>query len=89
MIFKIVEPNRATICSFIGSFCRFIMSVTAVAHLGVGLLLMGAITLLFLSHLFLDSRIFVAWWVKQIMRTEGQEAKWLSIMVDQIFHVIF
>ncbi|MGB3259874.1 DUF3307 domain-containing protein [Paenisporosarcina sp.] len=66
----------------------YTMSLIAVAFLGVGLLPIGAIVLLFFSHLILDKRVFVAWWVKYIMRTEGQETKWLCIMVDQIFHVI-
>lgn len=66
----------------------YTVSVTVIAYLEVGWLPVGAIALLFLSHLFLDRRIFVVWWVKHIMRAEGKDAKWLSIMVDQIFHLI-
>ena len=66
----------------------YTVCVTSVALLEVGLLPIEAILLLFASHIFLDRRTFVAWWVKTIMRTEGKEAKWISIMVDQIFHLI-
>ncbi|WP_019414731.1 DUF3307 domain-containing protein [Paenisporosarcina sp. TG20] len=66
----------------------YTISVTALAFVGYGLLPVGAIVLLFMSHIFLDRRIFVAWWVKHIMNVKGNEEKWLLIMVDQIFHII-
>lgn len=66
----------------------YTISVTTVVFFGYGLLPIGAISLLFVSHIFLDRRVFVAWWVKHIMQTKGSESKWLSIMVDQIFHII-
>ena len=42
---------------------------------------------IFLVHVVLDRRTFVAWWVNQIMRTNLSENRWLGIMVDQVFHV--
>lgn len=58
------------------------------AWFGFGGLSLGAILLIFVSHLILDQRSFVQWWVSTIMRTQGKEAGWLSIMVDQIFHLL-
>jgi hypothetical protein len=66
----------------------YTISVTAVVFLGYGLLPIGAILLLFISHMFLDRRTFVSWWVKHIMKAKGTESKWLCIMADQIFHII-
>ena len=50
------------------------ISVTAIVFLGYGLLQIGAIALIFVSHMFLDRPIFVLWWVKHIMETEGAES---------------
>ena len=66
----------------------YTISVSAVVFLEYGVLPILAILLLFISHMFLDRRIFVSWWVKHIMKTDGTESKWLCIMVDQIFHLI-
>lgn len=66
----------------------YTISVTVIVFLGYGILPILAVLLLFISHMFLDRRIFVSWWVKHIMKTEGAESKWLCIMVDQIFHMI-
>lgn len=66
----------------------YTVSVTVAAFIGDSMLPIGAIALIFFSHMFLDRRIFVTWWVKKIMLTQSKEAKWLCIMVDQIFHLI-
>ena len=48
----------------------------------------GAIALIFVSHLFLDRRTFVVWWVRHIMGTPDAESSWLTIVCDQVFHLI-
>ena len=52
------------------------------------LLPLGAISLVFISHIFLDRRTFVVWWVRQIMGTPDAETSWLTIVCDQIFHLL-
>lgn len=44
--------------------------------------------LIFVLHVFLDRRTFVRWWVKTIMKADGDGAGWLTIMADQAFHVV-
>lgn len=47
-----------------------------------------AILLVFLSHLFLDRRTFVVFWVRRIQTAKGPSEAWLTIVADQIFHLI-
>lgn len=47
-----------------------------------------AIALIFFGHIILDRRTFVAWWVRHIQTAKGQEAGWLSIVTDQILHLL-
>lgn len=47
-----------------------------------------AIVLIFLSHIFLDRKTFVAFWVKHVQTVKNNEQPWLLIMADQIFHII-
>lgn len=56
---------------------------------GFGGLSIPGILLIFVSHLLLDRRTFVEWWVTRIMRAPDGESRWLMIVVDQIFHIIF
>lgn len=49
----------------------------------------AAIILIFISHVMLDRRRFVQFWVKRIQMTTGPESRWLTIMADQIFHLLF
>ncbi|MFD2445148.1 DUF3307 domain-containing protein [Bacillus sp. CGMCC 1.16607] len=69
--------------SFVYTLC-----VSIVAWIGFGGLSIWAILLIFLSHIFLDRRTFVSWWLKTVMKTDEKSAAWLGIMVDQIFHLI-
>jgi hypothetical protein len=62
--------------------------VTTVVYLGYGLLPFLAIILILGSHIILDRRTFVQWWVKNVMNSNDKEAGWLMIMADQIFHLI-
>lgn len=66
----------------------YTLIVTAVVYLGYGLLPLNAIILMIGSHIILDRRTFVKWWVKNVMKTNGKDAGWLIIMADQIFHLI-
>lgn len=47
-----------------------------------------AIGLVFVSHVFLDRRGFVAFWYRRVMRVTDDRNKWLMIVVDQSFHLI-
>lgn len=49
-------------------------------------LTLSAIALIFISHVVLDRRTFVAWWVRRIMT--APESSWLSIIADQTFHLL-
>ncbi|MDX1807577.1 MAG: DUF3307 domain-containing protein [Paenisporosarcina sp.] len=62
--------------------------VTALIYVGYGLLPLAGIILILGSHIILDRRTFVQWWVKNIMNTNGKDASWLVIIADQIFHLI-
>ena len=64
---------------------------TAVVSIAGGLsggLSLAAIALIFASHIVLDRKTFVAFWVSNIQTAKGPEQAWLSIMADQIFHII-
>lgn len=61
--------------------------VTAFGAASGGLSL-AAIGLIFISHIALDRKTFVAFWVRNIQMAKGPEQTWLCIMSDQIFHII-
>lgn len=48
----------------------------------------AALALVFLSHVFLDRKTFVAFWVRKVQKVQNNEQPWLLIMADQIFHII-
>lgn len=48
----------------------------------------AGIAVIFIGHVLLDRKTFVAFWVRHIQTAKGPEQAWLSIMADQIFHVI-
>jgi hypothetical protein len=39
-----------------------------------------------LTHVILDRRVFTAWWMRSV--GISPEHPWLSIVVDQVFHVL-
>ncbi|MCM3789593.1 hypothetical protein M3221_14420 [Domibacillus indicus] len=43
---------------------------------------------MFLTHVTIDRRTLVAWWLRTIMKAQGPESGWLGIIVDQIFHLL-
>lgn len=53
-----------------------------------GGLSVAAIALIIVSHIVLDKRSFVSFWVRNIQTAKGPEQAWLCIMADQIFHII-
>jgi len=59
----------------------------AIAFLGFGGLDWWRLLTLFIAHILLDRRTFVAWWVRNVMRTDLVKNQWLGIMVDQVFHL--
>ncbi len=49
------------------------------------------ILLIFGSHLFIDRRWPVTWWIRSVMHTSEETIKslwWLTIMVDQTAHTL-
>jgi hypothetical protein len=81
--------NKATKWVPLLSHCFvYTLSISLVAWFGFGGLSLWGILFIFLTHVFIDRRTFVQWWVKTIMKTPTSQAGWLSIVVDQIFHFI-
>lgn len=62
--------------------------VIAVFGLLSGGLSLPALALIFIGHIILDRKTFVMFWVERIQTAKGPEKTWLSIMADQIFHII-
>lgn len=58
-----------------------------ISLVGFGGLVPCQLLIIMLTHVILDRRTLVAWWIHHIMRTNLSENRWLGIMVDQIFHV--
>jgi hypothetical protein len=63
-------------------------AVVAAAGLLSGGLSLAGLAVIFFGHIILDRRTFVAFWVRNIQMSKGPEQQWLSIMADQIFHII-
>lgn len=47
-----------------------------------------AVALIFISHVLLDRKTFVTFWVRRIQTAKGPSEAWLTIVADQIFHLI-
>ncbi|MDN3439179.1 DUF3307 domain-containing protein [Planococcus sp. APC 3900] len=56
-------------------------------HFSGGLSFM-AVAIVFIGHIILDRKTFVLFWVERVQMAKGPEKVWLSIMADQIFHII-
>ncbi|ANU26751.1 DUF3307 domain-containing protein [Planococcus versutus] len=63
-------------------------AVIAVLGILSGGLSLPALALVFIGHLILDRKTFVMFWVERIQTAKGPEKIWLSIVADQIFHII-
>lgn len=46
------------------------------------------LALIFVSHAIIDRRSVTRFWVSTVMTATGQESAWLTIVVDQIFHLL-
>lgn len=66
----------------------YTLIVSLFAYLTFGGLSPLAATFVFITHVIIDRRTFVAWWVRTVMTARGSEASWLGIIVDQIFHLL-
>lgn len=64
-------------------------TIVSLFGLLAGGLSLTAIAVIFISHVILDRRHFVQFWVKRVQMTTGPESRWLTIMADQIFHLLF
>ncbi|MBM7649487.1 hypothetical protein JOC78_002440 [Bacillus ectoiniformans] len=66
----------------------YTFTVSIFAWLTFGGLSFPAIGFIFITHVILDRRRFVQWWVSTIMQAKGPESAWLGIVVDQTFHLL-
>lgn len=48
----------------------------------------AAVAIVFIGHIILDRKTFVLFWVERVQTAKGPEKVWLSIVADQIFHII-
>lgn len=62
--------------------------VVSVVGILSGGLSLAAIALIFFSHIVLDRKTFVTFWVRKVQTAKGSEQAWLCIVADQIFHII-
>lgn len=46
------------------------------------------ISIIFLTHIIIDRRFLIRFWVRTIQGARGKEEGWLSIVTDQIFHLL-
>nr|WP_285851213.1 DUF3307 domain-containing protein [Sporosarcina aquimarina] len=63
-------------------------AVSASLLIDTGMIPLWVVAIIFVSHVILDRRRFVAWWSMTIMGVKHGEPAWLLIMADQIFHII-
>lgn len=65
----------------------YTLVVAIFGFLSGGLSIVG-ILIIFIGHILLDRKTFVAFWVNNIQMAKGPNHNWLSIVTDQIFHII-
>jgi hypothetical protein len=63
-------------------------AIVAMFGLLSGGLSLGGIAIIFVGHVLLDRKKFVTFWVRKIQMAKGPSQDWLSIVADQIFHII-
>ncbi|MDQ0430645.1 hypothetical protein QOZ98_003524 [Planomicrobium stackebrandtii] len=63
-------------------------AVIAVLGILSGGLSLPALAIIFFGHIILDRKTFVMFWVQRVQTAKGPEKGWLSIVADQIFHII-
>ncbi|MDW0111291.1 DUF3307 domain-containing protein [Sporosarcina aquimarina] len=84
-----MAAGKATRWAPLLAHCFVYTSVISVAFLiGTEKYPAEVVAIIFISHVILDRRRFVAWWAKTIMGVKNGEPAWLTIMADQVFHII-
>lgn len=66
----------------------YTLTVSCIAFFAFGGLSLFAILFIFVTHVVIDKQYIVQWWVQNVMKPPASEQKWLTIVVDQIFHLI-
>lgn len=66
----------------------YTLCVSLIAWIGLGSIPWLVVAFIFFTHVFIDKRNFVLWWVRNVMRTDVQQVQWLPIAVDQVFHIL-
>ncbi|WP_227396347.1 DUF3307 domain-containing protein [Jeotgalibacillus aurantiacus] len=66
----------------------YTITILIVSWMTFGVMSLVAYLFIFVTHVILDRQKFVRWWVKRMMQTPAGPDKWLTIVVDQIFHLI-
>lgn len=66
----------------------YTVTITVLDLLTLHSLSVWGIAFIFVSHCLLDRQTFVGWWMNQIMRTSPKSIPLLTIVIDQIFHII-
>lgn len=61
--------------------------VSLFGWLSGGLSIFG-ILVIYIGHIVLDRQKFITFWVRNIQMADDKNHGWLSIMADQIFHII-
>lgn len=67
----------------------YTLCILTIGWFGFGGLSLWGIALVYVSHIIIDRRTFVAWWVEKVMKAPDNQKIWLSIMADQTFHIVF
>jgi nicotinamide riboside transporter PnuC len=65
----------------------YTLVIALFGFLSGGLSLVG-LAIIFIGHIILDRKTFVTFWVKKIQMVKRPHETWLSIVADQIFHLI-
>jgi hypothetical protein len=63
-------------------------AIVALFGLLSGGLSLWGIAIIFIGHVLLDRKKFVTFWVEKVQMAKGPSQNWLSIVTDQIFHII-
>ena len=84
-----MAAGKATKWSPLLFHCFVYTSVVSAAFvIGTGVVSIWVIAIIFISHVILDRRRFVAWWATVVMGVKNGQPAWLLIMADQVFHVL-
>lgn len=65
----------------------YTITVSIFGFLSGGISIWG-IAIIFFGHILLDRKKFITFWVEKIQMAKGPSQNWLTIVADQIFHLI-